>query len=103
MSSKSGLISNTYLLTIYSLFKSYCMPLYGSLLWDLGSPAVNIFYVAWRKSTFLIFIEAHIARYLIIFVMMSSTSFKIIYFGLRFILLNAFKFYIQIYLFCRFF
>ena len=31
-----------------------------------------------------------------------STSFKIIYFGLHFILLNAFKFYIQIYLFCRF-
>ena len=24
--------------TIYYLFKSYCMPLYGSLLWDLGSP-----------------------------------------------------------------
>ena len=37
--------------TIYSLFKSYCMPLYGSLLWDLGSPAMNIFHVAWRKST----------------------------------------------------
>ena len=37
--------------TIYSLFKSYCMPLYGSLLWDLGSPAMNIFYFAWRKST----------------------------------------------------
>ena len=61
--------------TIYSLFKSYCMPLYGSLLWDLGSTAMNIFYVAWRKSTrhlFLIFREPHIARYLIIFVMMSQ-------------------------------
>lgn len=36
--------------TMYFLFKTYCMPLYGSQLWDLGSTAMNIFYVAWRKS-----------------------------------------------------
>ena len=36
--------------TMYFLFKTYCMPLYGSQLWDLSSPATNKFYVAWRKS-----------------------------------------------------
>ena len=27
----------------YSLLKSYCMPLYGSLLWELGLRAMNLF------------------------------------------------------------
>ncbi len=36
--------------TMYFLFKTYCMPLYGSDLWDLSSNAMNVFYVAWRKS-----------------------------------------------------
>ena len=33
----------------YFLFKTYCMPLYGSQLWDFSSNNVNSFYVAWRK------------------------------------------------------
>jgi hypothetical protein len=36
--------------TMYFLFKTYCMPLYGSQLWDLSSKAMNTFLVAWRKS-----------------------------------------------------
>ncbi len=36
--------------TMYSLFKTYCMPLYGSQLWDLSSRSMNKFYVSWRKS-----------------------------------------------------
>lgn len=35
---------------MYSMFKSYCMPLYGCPLWDYCSPQINMFYVAWRKS-----------------------------------------------------
>ena len=35
---------------IYSIFKTYCVPLYGSQLWDLDSTAINRFYVAWRKA-----------------------------------------------------
>jgi hypothetical protein len=34
----------------YKLFKSFCMPLYGSPLWDYSSKGVKSFYVAWRKS-----------------------------------------------------
>ena len=33
----------------YHLFKSFCMSLYGCSLWDLSSPAMSIFFVAWRK------------------------------------------------------
>ena len=36
--------------TLYFLFKQYCMPMYGSQLCDLSSPAIEIFYVAWRKA-----------------------------------------------------
>ena len=36
--------------TLYSLFKTYCMPLYGSQLWDLSDRSVDKFYVAWRKA-----------------------------------------------------
>ncbi len=36
--------------TMYFLFKTYCMPLYGCQLIDLSSPAMSTFYVAWRKS-----------------------------------------------------
>ena len=36
--------------TMYSLFRTYCMPLYGSQLADLGSPSMNRFYVTWRKA-----------------------------------------------------
>jgi hypothetical protein len=34
----------------YKLFKSYCMTLYGSQLWDFQSKIMENFYVAWRKS-----------------------------------------------------
>ena len=34
----------------YSLFQSHCMPLYGSVLWDLSHPSIERFYVAWRKA-----------------------------------------------------
>ena len=34
----------------YSLFKSHCMPLYASALWDLSHPAMEKFFIAWRKS-----------------------------------------------------
>ena len=36
--------------SMYYMFKSYCMPLYGSQLFDISSNAINIFYTAWRKS-----------------------------------------------------
>ena len=34
----------------YSLFKTYCMPLYGSVLWDLSDQGVEYFCTQWRKS-----------------------------------------------------
>ena len=37
--------------TMYFLFKTYCMPLYGSQLWDLSKKYTNRFYITWRKST----------------------------------------------------
>ena len=33
----------------YKLFKSYCMPLYGCIHWDLSNKNVEIFYKQWRK------------------------------------------------------
>jgi hypothetical protein len=33
----------------YELFKTYCMPLYGSQLWNYGSRHIDSFYTAWRK------------------------------------------------------
>ena len=41
--------------TRYSLFKSYCMSLYGCQLWDLDSKHMELFYVAWRKCVRRIF------------------------------------------------
>jgi hypothetical protein len=35
--------------TKYNLFKTYCMPIYGSQLWDYSSNKCDQFYVAWRK------------------------------------------------------
>ena len=35
---------------LYKLFKTYCMPLYGSQLWDHGNKEINKFYVSWRKA-----------------------------------------------------
>ena len=40
---------NTYTDTKYELFKVYCMPLYGSVLWDFSSRYINSFYTTWRK------------------------------------------------------
>ena len=34
----------------HKLFLSYCMPLYGSVLWDISSEKINYFYTQWRKS-----------------------------------------------------
>ena len=34
----------------YRLFKTYCMPLYGSVLWDLSDKSVDYFFTQWRKS-----------------------------------------------------
>lgn len=33
----------------YKLFKSFCMPLYGSIFWDYSSKYISKFYVTWRK------------------------------------------------------
>ena len=35
---------------LYQIFKTYCMPLYGSQLWDYDSKTVDLFYVSWRKA-----------------------------------------------------
>ena len=34
----------------YRLFKTYCMPLYGSILWDFSSDRIDYFFTQWRKS-----------------------------------------------------
>ena len=34
----------------YNLFKTYCMSLYGCVLWDFSSDHVKDVYTAWRKS-----------------------------------------------------
>ena len=33
----------------YQLFKSYCLPLYGSVLWDYSHPSIEKLYLTWRK------------------------------------------------------
>ena len=33
----------------YNLFRTFCMPLYSSTIWDLSHPSVNEFYTTWRK------------------------------------------------------
>ena len=35
---------------MYTLFKTYCMPLYGCTLWNFSSNVINKFYVAWQKA-----------------------------------------------------
>ena len=35
---------------LYSLFKTMCMPLYGSQIWDLSHKSSDKFLVTWRKS-----------------------------------------------------
>jgi len=39
----------------YSLFKTYCMSLYGLQLWDFSSIECQSFYTAWRKCVRLLF------------------------------------------------
>ena len=36
--------------SLYHIFKTYCMPLYGSQLWDYDNKNINMFNVAWRKA-----------------------------------------------------
>ena len=36
--------------SLYQIFKTYCMPLYGSQLWDYDNKNINTFNVAWRKA-----------------------------------------------------
>ena len=33
----------------YRLFKTYCLSLYGCVLWEFSCDVVNKFYVCWRK------------------------------------------------------
>ena len=35
---------------MYNLLKTYCMPLYGSPLWDYSAKEVDRFYTTWRKA-----------------------------------------------------
>lgn len=35
--------------TLYTLFKTFCMTLYGCPLWDCSSKEVDYFYTTWRK------------------------------------------------------
>ena len=41
--------SNAQFNVKYCLFKSFCMSMYGSNLWDLSSKDMSIIFVAWRK------------------------------------------------------
>ena len=45
----NAMFKKAYVNVKYHLFKSYCMNLYGSLFWDLGSNATKNFYIVWRK------------------------------------------------------
>ena len=36
--------------TMYTLFKTHCMSLYSSPMWDLSHPSITTFHVAWRKA-----------------------------------------------------
>jgi hypothetical protein len=40
---------------LYFLFKTYCMPLYGSQLFDISSSKMDKFFVAWRKAIRFLF------------------------------------------------
>ena len=33
----------------YQLFKTYCLPLYGSVRWDYSHPSIEKLYITWRK------------------------------------------------------
>ena len=43
----------------YKLFKTYCMPLDGSRLWDFVNRSLECFYIAWRKATTFIWRVAY--------------------------------------------
>jgi hypothetical protein len=45
-----SVFSHTNIDVKYHLFKTYCMPLYGSQLWDVSHKDIELFYVAWRKA-----------------------------------------------------
>ena len=44
-----SVFGNASLEVKYQLFKSFCMPLYGSVLWDYSRSGVDSFFVTWRK------------------------------------------------------
>jgi len=46
---------NSHPKVIYFLFKTYCMSLYGSVLWDYANRHSNLIYTAWRKAIRKIF------------------------------------------------
>lgn len=48
--------SNVNMNTKYKLFKSFCMSLYGCVLWDFSDKYVSTFYTAWRKSIRTLFV-----------------------------------------------
>ena len=45
-----ALFGNAYTQVKYRLFKSYCMALYGCVLWVFSSPGFTRFCTTWRKS-----------------------------------------------------
>ncbi len=46
----SSHFNNVQFDVLYKLFKTYCMPLYGSQLWDHSNKNIDKFYVSWRKA-----------------------------------------------------
>ena len=44
-----SVFGNASLEVKYQLFKTFCMPLYGSVLWDYSLKGVDSFFVTWRK------------------------------------------------------
>ena len=44
---------------MYALFKTYCMPLYGSQLLDLSHRSIEKLYIAWRKAIRYLFNLPH--------------------------------------------
>ena len=45
-----NLFRNAHVHVKYKLFKTFCMPLYGCVLWDYSTLAMNKFFTQWRKG-----------------------------------------------------
>ena len=50
LNSMLNTFTNVYVSVKYKLFKSYCMSLYGCVVWDFDSVIINQFYVTWRNA-----------------------------------------------------